>query len=243
MTEREKILDKVRKLKIAFEAGLIPRLAQHEVNPGLPKDDRIHYIYFTLPVAINFQRNSPAMWASALKTFEDPETNYLFYPEKVVLLPREKIQADLVKHKLALQKNKHVDIWIRLSETLNKYYENDPRVLLASKDYDVAKLLELIRITRKKDFPYLSGTKISNYWLYILSSFTDIRLKNINLVSVIPDTHIIQASKVLAITEENDKPEIVAQKWFELLGGSEISPVEMHPVLWNWSRAKFRPEV
>ena len=102
------ILEKVRKLKNAFEAGLIKQGHKHEVNPGLPRDGRINYLYFTLPVSINYQRSSPAMWASALETYNDPKTNYLFYPEKVVERSFEYLQADLIKHRLALQRNRHV---------------------------------------------------------------------------------------------------------------------------------------
>ncbi len=95
-------LDRIISLKQAYDDGFIPQLHQREVNPGLPKNYRLNYLYFTLPVSLNFQRSSPAMWAAALKTFEDPETNYLFYPDQVANQKFEKIQADLIKHKLAL---------------------------------------------------------------------------------------------------------------------------------------------
>ena len=42
---------------------------------------------------------------------------------------------------------------------------------------------------------------------------------------------------------ECKEPKVVAALWADLLEGSSISPVEMHPVLWNWSRNKFQPEV
>src|SRR6185312_4118453 len=100
-------LKRIRKLLQHFEQGDIPRLAQHEVHPGLPRSSRENYLYFTLPVCINFQRNSPAMWASALITYNDPATNYLFFPEKLAGMPIEQIRADLGRHKLALQPNKH----------------------------------------------------------------------------------------------------------------------------------------
>lgn len=238
-----KTIQKIHKLIELFDADLIPRLHQHEVNPGLPQGDRLNYLYFTLPVSINFQRNSPAMWAAALRTYEDPETNYLFYPEKVVVEQREKIQLDLAKHKLSLQRNKHADIWIRLCQTLNKYYENDPSLILAFDNYDVSAIINTLRVLRKKDFPYLSGTKMANYWLYILNQFTNVELNNLSLISIIPDTHVIQASVVLGITNPNDSPELVAQKWFDLLEGTDVSPIQMHPILWNWSRAGFNPMV
>ena len=44
------MLDKVKLLLDYFDQGLIPTLAQHEVNPGLPIGSRENYLYFTLPV-------------------------------------------------------------------------------------------------------------------------------------------------------------------------------------------------
>src|SRR5687767_8279599 len=125
------ILDKVKKLLDLYNQGLIPTLAEHEVNPGLPLGSRENYLYFTLPVCINFQRSSPAMWAAALKTWQDSETNYLFFPEKLAETSVEQIRIDLTKHKLALQPNKHVSIWMTIASTFHQYYKNDPRELLA----------------------------------------------------------------------------------------------------------------
>ncbi|HSX39569.1 MAG TPA: hypothetical protein VLI92_03190 [Candidatus Saccharimonadales bacterium] len=226
-----------------FYAGKIPTLAQHEVNPGLPKSDRLNYIYFTLPVCINFQRSSPAMWKSALETFNDSETNYLFYPEKLAETNIEKIRTDLIKHKLGLQPNKHTEIWTRISSTLHKYFDNDPRKILQSKNFDVVEILKMLQETDKDKFPYLRGNKLSNYWLYILSQYTDIKLKNMHKISIIPDTHVLQSTFKLGLTDKLESPEIVIEVWQELLTGHKITPVQMHPVLWNWSRNNFLPEV
>ena len=103
-------LERVRGLLEQFQAGKILTLAQHEVHPEVPLGSRENYLYFTLPCCINFQRSSPAMWQSALKTYEDPETNYVFYPEKVVAVDPEKVQVDLFKHRLSVQPNKHAHI-------------------------------------------------------------------------------------------------------------------------------------
>ena len=243
MKNKEEILYKIRLLKQYYESKLIKTLDSHEVNPGLPLDDRINYIYFTLPVALNFQRNSQSMWRSALNTFEDPNTNYLFYPEEVVKRDREVIQKDLTKHKLALQKNKHTDIWIALSKTLYEKFDSDPRNIFKTTQNCVARTKNLIEKEMKKDFPYLSGAKMANYWLYILDQFTDITLRNIHKISIIPDTHVVQASVQLGIIEKEISRDKLSELWFDLLKGTEITPVEMHPILWNWSRAKFKPEV
>lgn len=244
MNNRSLMLKKVYKLIRLWENKKIPTLPYlHEVNPGLRRASRENYIYFTLPPSINFQRSSPAMWRSALKTWNDPKTNYLFFPEKVVMVTREKLANDLGKHRLGLQPNKHTEIWMKLSHTLNKFYNNDPRLILKESEFDVRNVLELLQVKQKKEFPYISGTKMANYWLYILSRYTDAEFKNRDSISVIPDTHVIQCSVHLDIVNIKANSEKVAEVWRELLNGTGIAPVDMHPILWNWSRAGFKPDV
>ncbi|MDQ6986126.1 MAG: hypothetical protein Q9M91_07410 [Candidatus Dojkabacteria bacterium] len=235
----------IRKLNILIENynnGLIPKLHEHEVNPGLEIGSRENYLYFTLPVSLNFQRSSPSMWKAALETWEDPETNYLYFPEKVVDKNFEELQRDLVKHKLALQKNKHVQIWQRISTTLYEKYSSDPRLIFKYTQRCVTRTKNLI-VENKKEFPYLAGPKMSNYWLYILDQFTDIKLRNKHKISIIPDTHVIQSSIKLGIIKVKIKPEDVALKWFDLLKDTKFSTTTLHPILWNWSRNNFLPKV
>ncbi len=237
------LLDKVKQLLTYYEQGLIPRLSQHEVNPGLPLGSRENYLYFTLPICINFQRSSPAMWAAALKTYEDPETRYVFLPESLAGAPIEKIRADLIKHKLALQPNKHVLIWTTIAKTLHDFYNGDPRQVIAEAESDAGKLISLLQVTHRKRFPYLSGPKLSNYWPFILSLYTDAKFKNPQEISIIPDTHVLQSSVMLGVTPEGSNSLQVEAAWRELLKDSGINPSQVHPVLWNWSRNKFQPEV
>lgn len=234
---------RIRKLFDCYNQGLIPTLKEHEVNPGLSKNSRENYLYFTLPPCINFQRNSPAMWKAALETFNDPRTNYLFFPEKTANISFEQIQKDLVKHKLALQKNVHTKIWIKISETLNKYFQSDPRNMFEINEFDVVKIKNFIQIEKPELFPHLRGPKMTNYWLYIVSKYTDAPLKNLGAISIIPDTHVIQSTIKLGLCEEGLSNIEVAKIWETMLLEIGISPVEMHPVLWNWSRNNFLPEV
>ncbi len=236
------ILQKVEKLHKIFESGQIPTLSNHEIHPDNPLGSRENYLYFTLPPCLNFQRQSPAMWKAAFATWNDPETQYLFFPEKVVTTPYQKVQSDLRKHKLSLQLNKHTDIWVTLCKTLNEEYNNDPRELIKRFNSSVSDIITELR-SEKKKFPYLNGAKMSNYWLYILDQYTDIKLKDTHLLSIIPDTHVAQCSIHLGITKEGTTPEEIALAWFTLLKDSKLTPVEMHPVLWNWSRNNFKPEV
>lgn len=237
------MIPRIKLLLDYYQQGLIPTVENHEANPGLPTGSRENYLYFTLPVCINFQRSSPTMWASALKTWQDKSTRYLFFPELLAQTDETKIREDLTRYGLALQPNKHTHIWTTIARTLHDYYHDDPREIIAEADYDAGKLIRLLQLTHKKRFPYLSGPKLSNYWPFILSWYTDVNFKNVEEISIIPDTHVIKSSIHLGIVEASAKPLTVEAAWKDLLNGSGINPAEVHPVLWNWSRNNFQPEV
>ncbi|MEW6146330.1 MAG: hypothetical protein AB1598_15055 [Thermodesulfobacteriota bacterium] len=236
-------MDRVKRLLELYESGAVPTLAQHEVNPGLPKGSRENYLYFTLPVCINFQRSSPAMWAAALKTWEDESTRYLFFPEQLADASDEQIRADLIKHKLGLQPNKHTQIWTTIAHTLHEYYLDDPRQLISEAESDAAKLITLLQVTHRKRFPYLCGPKLSNYWPFILSHYTDVQFTSAQEISIIPDTHVIQSSIVLGLVPTGATAATVELAWKNLLAGTGINPMRVHPALWNWSRNKFEPAI
>lgn len=64
-------------------------------------------------------------------------------------------------------------------------------------------------------------------------------------ITVAPDTHIIQASVKLGIitaeeTEQSNVQIVVAQRWSEILDGTDLVPIDMHTPMWLWSRGKFR---
>ncbi|HEY4503416.1 MAG TPA: hypothetical protein VJC14_03230 [Candidatus Paceibacterota bacterium] len=240
---KEATLEKVLKLRKIFQTGLIPIVENHEAHPEeLDKGSRERYLYFTLVPALNFQRNSPNLWKSAYETWQDEKTNYVFFPEKVVVADYKTFQADLNKHKLSLQPNKHAHIWFTLCKTLHEEFESDPRKLLSNVLFDVPAAIQHL-LDNKKQFPYLSGPKLSNYWLYILDYYTDVKFQNKSEISIIPDTHIIQSSIQLGLVSDTAKPEEVASAWKTILSGTELSPSQMHSALWHWSRNGFLPAI
>jgi hypothetical protein len=236
--------DRIIKLHKLFLDGKVKGPAQHEVHPSLEKGSRENYLYFTLPCSVNFQRNSPALWKSALLSYEDPETKYLFFPELVVKTDYEKVKIDLRKHKLSMQPNKHCKIWVTLSATLNRYYKSDPREVLKEKNFSVPSIINMLQIEKKSLFPYLGGVKLSNYWLFILAYFTDVDFRHIEEISIIPDTHVIQSSVELGViklgTTDTKQIELA---WRPILKELSIPPTEMHSALWRWSRESFNPVV
>jgi len=67
-------------------------------------------------------------------------------------------------------------------------------------------------------------------------------------ITVAPDTHIIQASVRLGIITAEEAGQsnvqtVVAQRWNEILKGTDLVPIDVHTPMWLWSRGKFKVEV
>lgn len=248
MKEYREVLEKVKKLIEFHNEGILGgEVMPEDSNPKLARESEENYIYFTLPMSLNYQRNSYTLWKAALQTFNDSNTKDVFCPQKVIDMNFTELQDKLTKYKVALQKNKQTDIWLTISDTIVNKLQGDIRNLFLWNEYDVSKIKEYIK-QNKKRFPYLSGPKISNYWLYVVSNYTDAGLKNVQKITIAPDTHIIQSSiRLGVITEDEIKRgnfrEKISEKWNTILEGSGINPIDVHTPLWLWSRNGFQQDV
>lgn len=242
---KEEILKKVDILYAMWKQGLLGgEVMPEDSNPGLPQESLENYLYFTLPMALNYQRNSYELWKAANKTYQDKETRFVFFPKEVLNHSFLEVQTALTKYKVALQKNKQTEIWIALCQTFVDFFDGDIRKLFDTFHNDVDKIREFVQKKEKKRFPYLSGTKICNYWLYVIWQYTDRGYKNIESLTVAPDTHVVQATYRLGlITEEeldrSDVQLIVIDRWNELLENTKYKPIDIHTPLWLWSRNGF----
>lgn len=216
-----------------------------DANPQLDKASLENYLYFTLPMALNYQRNSYTLWESALQTYSDVDTRFVFNPKLCLEKSFEEVQQALTKYKMALQRQKQTEIWIKLCETFVELFDGDIRRLFEENENDVDKIRHYIQIDNKKKFPYLSGVKICNYWMYVIYQYTDRRYRNIEKLTVAPDTHVCKATCRLGLISDedfnsNNVQQIVIEAWDNVLKDTEYKPIDVHTPLWLWSRNGFR---
>ena len=245
MNKRE-ILEKVDKLISAHKRGdLGGEKMPEDENPGLDKSSKENLMYFTLPMSLNYQRNSYVLWECSNKMYK--EVSEVFDSKVVCEMPDDVLRDILVKYRVALQPNKQPIIWKRLCQTIEEELNGDIRNLFSINDYSVKKVKEYIA-SHKKNFPYLGGNKICNYWLYVLEQYTDIRFDDRENITVAPDTHVVQASVKLGVISESEVSqsnvrEIVVVRWEEILKDTELKPIDVHTPMWLWSRGKFSVEI
>lgn len=244
--DRIKIIKEVDKLYNMYNKGMLGgEIMPEDSNPKLDKSSKENYMYFTLPMALNYQRNSYKLWESAKNTYEDETTRFVFDIEEVLKRPYEEVQYALTKYKVALQKNKQTEIWIKLCNTIKELLDGDIRKLFYLFDKDVVKVREFIQVKNKKLFPYISGTKICNYWLYVIYQYTDMKYNNIEYLNVAPDTHVVKATHRLNIITDDELKSsnvqsIVIKRWQELFENTKYKPIDIHTPLWLWSRNGFK---
>jgi hypothetical protein len=246
--KREKILKAVETLISLHKSGILGGdIMPEDTNPGLAKSSNENYLYFTLPMALNYQRNSYRLWESAEKTYNDSTTSDVFVPSLVINMTPEQIRDKLIKYKLAVQPNKHIQIWTQLCKTFVENFGGSVRNFFSMNNFSIAKIKSFM-LENKKLFPYLSGAKIMNYWLYVMEQYTDaLFIDRIN-ITVAPDTHVLQASVILGLITiediENSKVrEIVSELWESILYGTNLCPIDIHTPLWLWSRGGFAVNV
>lgn len=227
------------------KAGLLGgEVMPEDANPQLAKGSQQNYLYFTLPMALNYQRNSYSLWQSALQTYNDEETRFLFSPAQCLTHSFDDVQQAITKYKLALQKQKQTEVWIKLCKTFSANFSGDVRVLFEENNNDVARIKHYMQVENKKAFPYLSGTKICNYWLYVIHQYTDRQFTNLDALTVAPDTHVCQASLRLGLITEEDflssnVQAVVIEAWKDLFENTPYKPIDIHTPLWLWSRNGF----
>jgi len=238
------IIQNCHKLLEAYGSGKLGQTKMPEdASPDfLDNEAEIRFCYFSLPMALNYQRNSYKLWESALKAYEDKETKKIFDLAVVAEMDEQKLRELLTKHKVALQPNKHIATWQKISQTINNNWGSFLELLEAT-DYDFLKLKNIIQTEHKKGFPYLSGPKIFNYWSFILSQYCGVDLKNSQYIDIAPDTHITKCSVKLGVITEEETTKLskdqISEKWREVLQDSDINPIDMHAPLWFWSRNGF----
>ena len=140
MNNRAEILEKVDKLVYAYKTGLLggEKMPEDE-NPHLDKGCKENYMYFTLPMALNYQRNSYVLWECANRMYADELARKVFDSKEVCLMSEEYLREQLVKYKVALQPNKQPLIWKRICETVEERLDGDIRNLFHINEYSVKK--------------------------------------------------------------------------------------------------------
>ena len=239
-------IENVRRLIAMHRNGLLggeimPEDALLKVVPSEHLPDVL-----TLGMALNYQRNSYKLWESVAATYEDEDCRWVFSPSLTATKTVDEIRPALLQYGVGIQPNRHPEIWKRVAMGIvGSSPSKDVLGLITSVDADISELKSVIQGTRKSEFPYLSGPKIFNYWLYVIEGYTGVTWKHRELITIAPDTHILKATVKLGLCTDEvlngsaENRQSVSEAWEKALQGTGIAPIDVHTPLWLWSRSGF----
>ena len=227
----------------AYKSGALGSYSPPEsIVPGFSSfEDKLRY--YTLPMALNYRRQSGQLWEAAKTSYEDTKTRHLYDLAYVSRMSLLEVQDLLSIHHLAMQPVRHSLTWKTIAENIYANWGSIEKLLYTA-DKDFLVLKELVQFRYKKAFPYLSGPKIFNFWCFILSSRCNVIFQHGELIDIAVDGHIRRSSAqigIVTLDEAQSLPaEAIAQRWRSLLHATDIRPVDLNIPLWYWSRNKFR---
>ena len=81
--------------------------------------------------------------------------------------------------------------------------------------------------------------------MYVIYQYTDRRYKNIEKLTVAPDTHVCKATLKLGLINDEEFNSsnvqlIVIERWQELFKDTKYKPIDIHTPLRLWSRNGFK---
>jgi hypothetical protein len=210
VTDPVKAAEIVAPLFDAFSTtGILGLVAMPEDKPpsGVTPGSLEHILFLTLTVTIDYQRDAHQLWDSARRTYEDPETRYLFSPWALVGVPFEKVIADLQRYRLSKKVRNDAFSWRTVALTFAKKWDGDPRNFITDCGWDAPTVLDRLREDRHPqgdrlviDYPFLRGNKIGPLWIRMLRDNAGIdRLRNLDRVPIPVDIHVARASLALGV--------------------------------------------
>lgn len=222
---------------------------------GVIRESLEQLIFITLTVSIDYQRDAIALWNASRKTFEDPETRYLFDPKALhENLPR-KIIEDMQKYGLSKKPQKDAYIWRMVGVTFYKKWNGDPRNFLQSCNWDAPIILERLKKDihlyngrQAPDYPYLRGDKIGPLWLRMLRDNVGItKLENLDKVPIPVDIHVARATLTTGVVggqfkgNLNELFKYIRKAWFESVKGlnaknRSMIALDIDGPLWHLSK-------
>jgi hypothetical protein len=222
---------------------------------GMERGSLEHLLFLTLSVSIDYQRDANKLWSVARKTYEDPETRYLFDPASLHNTRPKIIEQDMQKYGLSKKNKKDPYIWRTVGVTFLKKYDGDPLNFLGECDWDSLKILQRLKndthlYNRKEvaDFPYLRGNKIGPLWLRMLRDNVGIeKLKKLDKVPIPVDVHVARATLATGIVRGDYNGNLenlfewIREAWFVSVKGLNFKnrpmiALDVDEPLWHLSK-------
>jgi endonuclease III len=156
-------------------------MPEYVLPRNLKERSREHALFLTYVISIDYMTDAVKLWKKSRGAYElYPER---FTPDKILKVSPRAVES-FVKKLGARYYSNAAKTWIKTSEVLAEKYGGDPRNLTRepSQIADIKKLL--------KDFPYLRGNKLANFYIRAMGETGLFKVKDLNELDIPVDKQV-----------------------------------------------------
>jgi hypothetical protein len=200
---------------------------------AITPEEKLRFV--TLTVSLDYLRDSYRLYDAGRKTFDDPETSWVYRPEEADAAGFKRVSKALKRHSLAQREVRDTDTWLQVCRTLIDRFDGSVENLIASADRNGPGIL---RTVREHGFNSLSGPKVGSLWLRMLNDSV-VPIGGLEDIPIPVDRHVANATFALgAIEGEYDPNELepitrpIHDVWFQGARDGGFRAIDLDVSLW-----------
>jgi len=174
----KKLLDQFYNRKGFFADYSMP---EYVLPRNLKDGTREHALFLTYVISIDYMTDAEKLWKRSRGAYElYPER---FTPEEILKLSSRTVE-NVVKSLGARFYSNAAKTWIKISKLLVDKYGGDPRNITREP-------LDIVEIKRRlREFPYLRGSKLSNFYIRAMGETGLFKVENLNELDIPVDKQV-----------------------------------------------------
>lgn len=210
-------------------------MPEYIVPDNLIEGSKEHALYLTLIISIDYMTDAVKLWRNARGT-------YRLYPEKfdpqVILGLGERTVTSFVRGLGARYPKAGAKTWRKISKILMEKYGGDPRNLTPE-----PLTIEQLK-TKLRDFPYLRGNKLSNFYLRAMGESGLLKISDFSELDIPVDIQVARFTVytgVLKLTSDsfegcvhkNPLRGLIEEVWRNAAKKIETYPWKLDEPIWT----------
>jgi len=228
----EKLYDQFYNRKGVFESYSMP---EYILPRNLNEGSKEHALFLTYVISIDYMTDAERLWKKSRGAYElYPER---FKPEKILKVSPKTVEI-FVRNLGARFGSTAAGTWIKISKLLLDKYDRDPRNITKepSEIADVKK--------RLKDFPYLRGNKLSNFYIRAMGETGLFKVKNLNELDIPVDKQVARftiytgvlrllGEQFVACAQDSPLRELIEEAWRNAAEKLGTAPWKLDEPIWT----------
>jgi endonuclease III len=215
-----------------FKSTAMP---EYVLPRNLKEGTKEHALYLTYIVSIDYMVDAEKLWKKSRGAYElYPER---FTPEKILKVSQRSVEL-FVKQLGARYYKNAAKTWKKISEILLDKYDGDPRNLTPQR-MNIAEVKKNL-----KDFPYLRGNKLSNFYIRVMGETGLFELKNLNELDVPVDKQVARftiysgvlkllSEQFVGCAQEDPLRSLIEEAWRNAAKALNTAPWKLDEPIWT----------